>query len=192
MKILAACTAILFTITASVALAEAPETAPLPTPRPSLAAPETAPLPMPRLSDEEKAVLQLLFFEARNQSLWGQILVFEVGANRVADPRFPGTFRAVVEDRRHACQFAYECDGKPERPPLGERQVWKMMAYRAIALHREWKSGRYEPQTSCPVLFFHVTGIKLSKPQRKDFASRTYIGQVGDHTFYCDKDELTS
>lgn len=60
---------------------------------------------------------EALYFEARGESLEGQIAVAEVILNRVDSDAFPNSVCAVVrqgESRRNACQFSYACDGKKE------------------------------------------------------------------------------
>ncbi|MEM8787602.1 MAG: cell wall hydrolase [Pseudomonadota bacterium] len=67
--------------------------------------------------DEWACLAEALYFEARGESLEGQIAVAEVILNRVDSGRYPDTICGVVtqgEQRRHACQFSFRCDGLPE------------------------------------------------------------------------------
>ncbi len=51
---------------------------------------------------------EALYFEARGESVKGQIAVAEVILNRVASPKFPDSVCAVVNQgtgRKYACQF---------------------------------------------------------------------------------------
>jgi len=70
-----------------------------------------------------------MYWEAKNQSMVGQVAVGQVVMNRVQDSRFPNTVCEVVyqgEHRpswkdptkehpvRHRCQFSWYCDGKSD------------------------------------------------------------------------------
>tara|TARA_R100000988_G_scaffold103003_1_gene80332 strand:- start:561 stop:983 length:423 start_codon:yes stop_codon:yes gene_type:complete len=66
-----------------------------------------------------------VYFEARNQSLEGQLAVAQVVVNRTIDDRYPDTLCEVVYDartyssgfpKRHQCQFSWYCDGKSDKP----------------------------------------------------------------------------
>jgi len=60
---------------------------------------------------------EALYFEARGESLKGQIAVAEVILNRVDSRKFPSSVCAVIRQgtgRKYACQFTYTCDGLPE------------------------------------------------------------------------------
>ena len=79
------------------------------------------------------------YFEARDQSLIGQIATAQVVMNRVEDSRFPNTVCEVVKqgptrpswedpDKRipvkHRCQFSWYCDGKSDIPK--NEKAWKL------------------------------------------------------------------
>lgn len=70
-----------------------------------------------------------IYFEARNQSLMGQLAVAHVVINRVQDDRYPNTICEVVEQGptyvnwkgnimqvRNKCQFSWYCDGLSDIP----------------------------------------------------------------------------
>jgi len=64
-----------------------------------------------------------VFFEARSESLEGQVAVINTIMNRVASESFPNTPCDVVKQGhywaghpvRNACHFSFWCDGKAER-----------------------------------------------------------------------------
>lgn len=69
------------------------------------------------------------YFEARNQSLAGQIAVAQVVLNRVKSPKFPDTICEVIQQGptyenwkgnvlpvRYQCHFSWWCDGKSDIP----------------------------------------------------------------------------
>ena len=69
----------------------------------------------------------MIYFEARNQPLIGQLAVASVVINRVADDRYPQGICAVVTQGkidnppeapvlRDQCQFSFFCDGKSDEP----------------------------------------------------------------------------
>ena len=63
-----------------------------------------------------------IYFEARSESLRGQVAVANTIINRVRSPQFPNTPCDVVKQGRYwaghplrnQCHFSYWCDGKPE------------------------------------------------------------------------------
>lgn len=57
-----------------------------------------------------------VYFEARGESLQGQVAVAEVILNRVESPRYPHSVCGVVQQAGHGgCQFSFTCDGHPDR-----------------------------------------------------------------------------
>jgi len=71
----------------------------------------------PRGEGEWRCLTEALYFEARGEEAVGQYAVAEVILNRVDHAGYPDTVCGVVNQgtgRRHACQFAYTCDGRLE------------------------------------------------------------------------------
>jgi spore germination cell wall hydrolase CwlJ-like protein len=65
---------------------------------------------------EWQCLTEALYFEARGESLEGQIAVAEVILNRVNSPLYPRTICGVVKQRGGGgCQFSYVCDGRTDR-----------------------------------------------------------------------------
>jgi spore germination cell wall hydrolase CwlJ-like protein len=90
------------------------------------------------IAEREKAELdclaQAVYYEARSESIRGQMAVAEVVMNRVNDSRFPKTVCGVVyqgQTREVGCQFTFTCDGSLRIPPSGP--AWDRA--RDIALH---------------------------------------------------------
>lgn len=74
---------------------------------------------------------EALYFEARGESVKGQVAVAEVILNRVDSRKFPNSVCAVVNQgtgKKHRCQFSYTCDGKAEvvNEPAAYRNVGKI------------------------------------------------------------------
>jgi spore germination cell wall hydrolase CwlJ-like protein len=60
---------------------------------------------------------EALYFEARGDTVKGQLAVAEVILNRVENPRYPDSVCGVINQgtgRKFACQFTYTCDGRAE------------------------------------------------------------------------------
>ncbi len=73
-----------------------------------------------------ECLAQALYFEARGESVRGMFAVGEVILNRVDSRAYPDTLCRVINQgtgRRHACQFSYTCDGRPET--IAEPRAWE-------------------------------------------------------------------
>lgn len=72
---------------------------------------------------EAHCLAQAIYYEARGESLPGQIGVAEVVLNRKESNRYPDTICGVVfqnDHRKNRCQFSFACDGKTDTPPSGK------------------------------------------------------------------------
>lgn len=72
---------------------------------------------------ESDCLATAIYYEARSESVLGQIAVAEVVMNRVADYRYPDTVCKVVfqgSERSTGCQFSFTCDGAMDRAPKGK------------------------------------------------------------------------
>jgi spore germination cell wall hydrolase CwlJ-like protein len=79
---------------------------------------------------EETCLAEAIYFEARGETLRGQIAVAQVVMNRVFTRFYPGTVCGVVYQnvhRRNACQFSFACDGK--RKVIKDRYAWSVAKY---------------------------------------------------------------
>ena len=87
-------------------------------------------------ADKELACLtEAIYFEARGESINGQIAVAEVIINRANSPIFPDSICEVIKQgaqNLNRCQFSYKCDGQPEY--MNERKAKKRAADVAILL----------------------------------------------------------
>ena len=87
-------------------------------------------------ADAELACLtEAIYFEARGESINGQIAVAEVIINRAENPIFPNSICEVIKQgaqNLNRCQFSYKCDGQPEY--MNERKAKKRAADVAILL----------------------------------------------------------
>ena len=76
--------------------------------------------PAPEGDAEWQCLTEALYFEARGESLEGQIAVAEVILNRVDSPLYPRTVCGVVKQRGGGgCQFSYVCNGRTKMREKG-------------------------------------------------------------------------
>lgn len=75
-------------------------------------------MPAAKGGKQWSCLTEALYFEARGESLAGQVAVAEVILNRVDSNRYPDSVCGVINqgtgNGRYACQFSYNCDGKAE------------------------------------------------------------------------------
>jgi len=126
-------------------------------------------------SEEWHCLAQALYFEARGESLAGQVAVAEVILNRVDDGTYPGSVCGVVRqghDTEGACQFSFYCDGKPEH--VNNRALFERIGKIA------WVMLQGKPRVlPGQATHFHAASVK---PRWAGKMVRT--AQIGDHIFY--------
>jgi spore germination cell wall hydrolase CwlJ-like protein len=130
-----------------------------------------APPPRAVAADAHSCLALNVYWEARNQSVAGQLAVAQVTLNRVADPRYADNVCDVVYQHK---QFSWYWDGKPDTPK--EHRAWEtafLVASAALA-----GSGHVEVQG---VTHYHAV---YSKPFWKDHMVR--VATIGDHIFYAE------
>lgn len=128
--------------------------------------------PVPEGDAEWQCLTEALYFEARGESLEGQIAVAEVILNRVDSPLYPRTVCGVVKQRGGGgCQFSYVCTGK-------KKMREKAAADLSGRIARAMLDGAPRILTA-GATHFHTRGVKPSWSKR--FA-RT--AKIGAHLFY--------
>lgn len=128
--------------------------------------------PEPTGDAEWQCLTEALYFEARGESLEGQIAVAEVILNRVDSPLYPRTVCGVVKQRGGGgCQFSYVCTGK-------KKMREKAAADLAGRIARAMLDGAPRIVTA-GATHFHTRGVKPSWSKR---FPRTVA--IGDHLFY--------
>ncbi len=126
-------------------------------------------LPTTVLAEELTCLALNIYWEARNQSLAGQLAVAQVTMNRVSDPRYADNVCDVVFEHK---QFSWYWDGKSDIPR--ESRAWeKAKLIASAALH----GSRHI--TLQGVTHYHAV---YSKPFWKDYMVQ--IAMIGDHVFY--------
>jgi spore germination cell wall hydrolase CwlJ-like protein len=116
---------------------------------------------------------EAIYFEARGESLQGQVAVAEVILNRVDSPLYPRTVCGVVKQRGSGgCQFSYICDGRTDR--MREKVPADLAGRIARAMLDGAPRVLTEGATS-----FHTRSVRPSW-------SRRYIqtAAIGAHVFY--------
>ena len=117
-----------------------------------------------------------IYHEARNEPEAGKLAVGHVVMNRVSDARFPGTVCGVVmqggQERRHACQFSWWCDGKDDHPR--NPRAWAESQFLAS---RIFAGNSMDPTDGA--LWYHADYVAPS--WRKALVQGP---QIGRHKFY--------
>lgn len=128
--------------------------------------------PEPTGDEQWQCLTEALYFEARGESLDGQIAVAEVILNRVDSPLYPRTVCGVVKQRGGGgCQFSYVCDG---RTKMREKSAANL----AGRIARAMLDGAPRVLTD-GATHFHTRGVRPSWSKR--FAK---TASIGAHLFY--------
>lgn len=128
--------------------------------------------PKPTGDAEWKCLTEALYFEARGESLEGQIAVAEVILNRAESPLYPRTVCGVVKQRGGGgCQFSYVCHGKTKMREKAAADLSGRIA-------RAMLDGAPRILTA-GATHFHTRSVKPSWSKR---FSRT--AAIGAHLFY--------
>jgi len=84
---------------------------------------------------EQKCLAEAIYFEARGESVRGQVAVAQVVLNRVRNPDYPNTICGVVYQNAsllNGCQFSFACDGRSH--VVDEMPEWKVAKQIATAV----------------------------------------------------------
>lgn len=129
-----------------------------------------------------RCLTEALYFEARGESLVGQIAVAEVILNRVESGEYPGSVCGVVRQgtgELNRCQFSFYCDGKAEEVNNAEK-FDEMGKIAWVMLH-----GKPRILTG-NATHYHTTDVN---PRWARKLVRT--ARIGAHVFYRPKLQLT-
>ena len=138
--------------------------------------------------DQLRCLAENIFFEARDQSIAGQVAVAWVTLNRVGAERFPDTICGVVRQAnrdsagniiRHQCQFSWYCDGKSDRIPSNSiaQRAWEDAQLIAEVVLLDYARGRVSPVDDATMYHAHY----VSPYWADDYE---LVGVIGDHIFY--------
>ncbi len=127
-----------------------------------------------------------IYFEARGESIEGQLAVAQVILNRVASDAYPDTICGVVyqnDHRRNGCQFSFACDGKDDA--ITEHAKFEQIkGYAAWILASGIRAHAGSP--------FVLASLGTSTHYHSDYVSpgwakrMTMTGRIGRHYFYYD------
>ena len=129
--------------------------------------------------DEWNCLTEAIYFEARGESLRGQVAVAEVILNRRDSPEFPGTICEVLNQgvhKRGKCQFSYNCDGLHE--VFHEEE-----AHRKAALIASKMLEGFESNLTNGALYYHSVTVRPGWSKRLIRTAR-----IGDHYFFNRRD----
>jgi spore germination cell wall hydrolase CwlJ-like protein len=124
----------------------------------------------------EKCLADAIYFEARGESVRGQMAVAQVVINRVFSGYYANNVCGVVYQnahRRFRCQFTFACDGLPER--INEPVAWE----RAKHIARDALDGNFWLNDVGKATHYHARWVHpwwVHEMRRLD--------RIGVHTFY--------
>lgn len=124
---------------------------------------------------EQRCLAEAIYYEARSESIYGQLAVAEVVLNRVRHRAYPDTICDVVyqgSDLSTGCQFTFTCDGSMAIAPRG--RGWE----RAQRVAAHVTMGFAQPITR-RATHYHTVAVD---PYWNGGLVRTRT--VGDHIFY--------
>ena len=130
----------------------------------------------PSRAKAEKCLSDAVYFEARGESVRGQIAVAQVVMNRVFSGFYPDNVCGVVYQNAHrhlACQFTFACDGIPDR--VTEPEAWA----RAKRIARDTLDGKLWLADVGKATHYHAYWVHpwWVRTMRK-------LDKIGVHTFY--------
>lgn len=115
-----------------------------------------------------------IYWEARGQSLPGQIAVGQVILNRANDRRFPADICDVVFQRNaHTCQFSWVCTPRGHLPPSNVNEWLQAKQSAKLALANM-------PDLTHGALYFHDTSMVGWRHLKR-------TTRIDNHIFYKDR-----
>lgn len=119
-------------------------------------------------NSEAECLAVAVYFEAKSESLAGQLAVAEVVINRSESGRFPKTICGVVKQRS---QFSFVKGGRLPAVPRGSKQ-WRTAVAIAHIATQDLATGAVPK-----ALFFHATRVSPGWKLKR-------LATVGNHVFY--------
>lgn len=132
-------------------------------------------------SAAEACLATAVYFEARSESLEGQLAVAMVILNRTKSDHYPSTVCGVVYQGAHrfnSCQFSFACDGKSDVPR--EHHAWDVARFvTAVVLAGGVKRNCERLPAVAGALNYHADYV-----QPRWSASLNRLTKIGRHIFY--------
>ena len=135
-------------------------------------------------AEDKECLAKNIYFEARSETIEGQVAVAWVTLNRMESSRFPDTLCGVVyqartdangNPRRHQCQFSWFCDGKSDR--IRNQREWEDVLLITEVVLLDWARAKESPVQNAT--YYHADYVN---PYWADDYVR--IAQVDSHIFY--------
>ena len=130
----------------------------------------------PAFAKAERCLANAVYFEARGESVRGQIAVAQVVMNRVFSPFYPNDVCGVVYQNAHrhlACQFTFACDGIPD--VVTEPDAWA----RAQRIAHDMLGGKLWMPEVAKATHYHAYWV------HPDWVNEMKkISKLGVHAFY--------
>ena len=140
----------------------------------------------PEVEEAIQCLAENIYFEARGQSIAGQLAVGHVTINRVDSAQYPNTVCDVVYQakyyinwkgnyvpKRHQCQFSWYCDGRPEE--INDTASWK----RALMIAEFVFYRGEDSDMTGGSLWYHARHVKPYWT-----SSMVQVRTIDDHVFY--------
>jgi Cell Wall Hydrolase len=124
----------------------------------------------------EKCLAEAIYFEARGETVRGQMAVAQVILNRVFSGKYPNTVCGVVYQNAHRrlhCQFTFACDGIPD--VVREPDMWE----RAKTIAAEILDGKLWLPEVGKATHYHAHWVRPGWVREM-----TKMHRLGVHTFY--------
>ena len=127
-------------------------------------------------SDDVFCLQQNIYFEARNQSVLGQVAVAWVTLNRMTDTSYPNSVCKVVWQNK---QFSWTHDGKSDKPGKTklEQRAWEDAGLVAQIVLLDWARANNSPISEA--IMYHANYVD---PYWAD--SYVEVIVIDDHIFY--------
>lgn len=127
------------------------------------------------LEKERRCLTEGVYFEARGESVMGQLAVAEVIINRVTSGRYPSSICGVVfqGQKSKQCQFSFACNGDMKKPrdPVAWRKAQRITHY-VLA-------GKVRNSIVGPATYYHATYVNPNWAQYM-----IEVAKIGQHVFY--------
>jgi spore germination cell wall hydrolase CwlJ-like protein len=129
---------------------------------------------------ERRCLATAIYFEARGESVEGQVAVGQVILNRVRSPQFPETICGVVYQGQMApgCQFSFACDGKTDNPRKDAQWAQAQDLARKISSGQVWL-----PEVGYST-YYHANYVSP-----RWIGDMSKIDRIGRHIFYKKRNE---
>lgn len=129
---------------------------------------------------ERRCLTEGVYFEARGESVVGQLAVAEVIINRATSGQYPASICGVVfqGQKTKQCQFSFACNGDMDKPrdPVAWRRAQRIAHY-VLA-------GKVKNSIVGPATYYHATYVNPNWAQYM-----VEVAKIGQHIFYRTADE---